>query len=77
MLFNFEANASYTLSSLWTVDYSGIKRCNDLLKYIPWAAGNLTAENKASYEMQDVPSEHISTTTCGITSEISLSILRI
>ena len=52
MLFNFEANASYTLSSLWTVDYSGIKRCNDLLKYIPWAAGNLTAENKASYEMQ-------------------------
>ena len=52
MLFNFEANASHTLSSLWTVDYSGIKRCNDLLKYIPWAAGNLTAENKASYEMQ-------------------------
>ena len=48
MLFNFEANASNTLSSLWTVDYSGIKRCNDLLKYIPWAAGNLTAENKAS-----------------------------
>ena len=52
MLFNFEANASNTLSSLWTVDYSGIKRCNDLLKYIPWASGNLTAENKASYEMQ-------------------------
>ena len=52
MLFHFEAVASYTLSSLWTVDYSGIKRCNDLLKYIPWAAGNLTAENKASYEMQ-------------------------
>lgn len=52
MLFNFEANASHTLSSLWTVDYSGIKRCNDLLKYIPWASGNLTAENKASYEMQ-------------------------
>lgn len=52
MLFNYEANASNTLSSLWTVDYSGIKRCNDLLKYIPWAEGNLTAENKASYEMQ-------------------------
>lgn len=52
MLFNYEANASNTLSSLWTVDYSGIKRCNDLLKYIPWAEQNLTAENKASYEMQ-------------------------
>lgn len=52
MLFNYEANASNTLSSLWTVDYSGIKRCNDLLKYIPWAEGNLSAENKVSYEMQ-------------------------
>ena len=52
MLANYEANASNTLSSLWTVDYSGIKRCNDLLKYIPWAEANLTPENKASYEMQ-------------------------
>lgn len=52
MLFNYEANASNTLSSLWTVDYSGIKRCNDLLKYIPWAEANLTEKNKASYEMQ-------------------------
>ena len=52
MLFNYEANANNTLNSLWTVDYSGIKRCNDLLKYIPWAEANLTAENKASYEMQ-------------------------
>ena len=52
MLFNYEANANNTLSSLWTVDYSGIKRCNDLLKYIPWAEANLTEKNKASYEMQ-------------------------
>ena len=42
MLANYEANANITLSSLWTVDYSGIKRCNDLLKYIPWAEANLT-----------------------------------
>ena len=33
MLANYEANASNTLSSLWTVDYSGIKRSNELLKY--------------------------------------------
>ena len=52
MLFNYEANANNTLSSLWTVDYSGIKRCNDLLKYIPWAEANLTEKNKVSYEMQ-------------------------
>ncbi len=52
MLFNYEANANNTLSSLWTVDYSGIKRCNDLLKYIPWAEANLSEKNKASYEMQ-------------------------
>ena len=52
MLSNYEANSSNTLSSLWTVDYSGIKRCNDLLKYLGWAEANLTAVNKASYEMQ-------------------------
>lgn len=52
MLANYEANASNTLSSLWTVDYSGIKRCNDLLKYLGWAEANLTAANRASYEMQ-------------------------
>ena len=52
MLFNYEADSKNTLSSLWTVDYSGIKRCNDLLKYLGWAEANLTAANKASYEMQ-------------------------
>lgn len=33
-LSNYEADENNTLSSLWTVDYSGIKRCNDLLHYI-------------------------------------------
>lgn len=37
LLFNFEADASNTYASLWTVDYSGVKRCNDLLKYLGWA----------------------------------------
>ncbi len=50
MLANFEADANNTLSSLWTVDYSGVKRCNDLLKYLDWA--DLTASNRASYEAQ-------------------------
>lgn len=51
-LFNYEGDASNTLNSLWTVDYSGVKRCNDLLKYLGYAEDNLTAENKTSYEMQ-------------------------
>jgi len=50
-LFNYEGDANNTLSSLWTVDYSGVKRCNDLLKYLGWGK-NLTDENKKSYEMQ-------------------------
>lgn len=52
MLFNFEADAYNTYNSLWTVDYSGVKRCNDVIKYVGWAEKNLTAENKKSYEMQ-------------------------
>lgn len=51
MLFNYEANENNTLSSLWTVDYSGIKRCNDLLKYLDWGT-DLTEANKKIYEMQ-------------------------
>lgn len=51
-LFNYDGDASNTLNSLWTVDYSGVKRCNDLLKYLGYAENNLTAENKTSYEMQ-------------------------
>ena len=52
MLFNFEANENNTLSSLWTVDYSGIKRCNDLLRYLGWADESVSEANKKSYEMQ-------------------------
>ncbi|MDE5760954.1 MAG: RagB/SusD family nutrient uptake outer membrane protein, partial [Bacteroides sp.] len=51
MLFNYEGNENNTLSSLWTVDYSGIKRCNDVLKYLGWAK-DVTPENNKSYEMQ-------------------------
>lgn len=51
MLMNYEANENNTLSSLWTVDYSGIKRCNDVLKYLPWGT-DLTQENSKLYEMQ-------------------------
>ena len=52
MLFNFEGNENNTLSSLWTVDYSGIKRCNDLLHYLDWADESVTDAAKKNYEMQ-------------------------
>ena len=51
MLFNYEGNENNTLSSLWTVDYSGIKRCNDVLRYIPWGT-DVTSANAKNYEMQ-------------------------
>ncbi|MDO4195148.1 MAG: RagB/SusD family nutrient uptake outer membrane protein [Prevotellaceae bacterium] len=52
MLSNFVADENNTLSSLWTVNYSGIKRCNDLLRYLGWVDTSVTPENKKSYEMQ-------------------------
>ena len=64
MLFNYEGNENYTLSSLWTVDYSGVKRCNDLLKYLDWAT-DVTAENRKTI------------ICCGSTSAMFLSIWRI
>jgi len=53
MLSNYEADANNTLSSLWTVDYSGIKRSNDLLTYLEENdLVDVTPENKKLYEMQ-------------------------
>lgn len=49
-LFNFEADGNNTLSTLWGDFYSGIKRCNDVIKYCSWGGG--TAANRRSYEMQ-------------------------
>ena len=51
MLGNFEADANNTLSTLWTIDYSGVKRCNDCLRYIPWCT-RLSEETAKRTEMQ-------------------------
>lgn len=50
MLFNFEADAENTYASLWTVDYSGVKRCNDLLKYLGWAELSDSARVACEYQ---------------------------
>ena len=49
-LFNFEGDGNNTLGTLWGDFYSGIKRCNDVIKYCSWGGGD--AANRQSYEMQ-------------------------
>lgn len=53
MLFNFEANANYTLGTLWTDFYSGVKRSNDVIKYAEWGRQQgLNKETMDFYEME-------------------------
>lgn len=52
LMMNFEANPENCMSSLWSCEFSGVKRCNDVLTYIGWAAGNISDGNKASWAAQ-------------------------
>ena len=52
LMMNYEALPTNTMTGLWTVAYSGVKRSNDVIKYIGWAGENLTSENAAYYEAQ-------------------------
>lgn len=49
-LFNFEGDGNNTLATLWTDFYSGIKRCNDVIKYCSWGGG--TEDNRNLYTAQ-------------------------
>ena len=49
-LFNFEADGNNTLGTLWGDFYSGIKRCNDAIKYASWGKASPSFCN--SMEMQ-------------------------
>ena len=49
-LFNFEGDGNNTLGTLWGDFYSGIKRCNDVIKYCSWGGG--TDDNRRSLEIQ-------------------------
>lgn len=44
-IFNYQADDNNTLQSLWTVNYSGVKRCNDMLRYSEWV--DMDAKTKA------------------------------
>lgn len=52
-LFNFEGNANYTLGTLWTDFYSGVKRSNDVIKYAGWGrAKGLDEKVMNAYEAE-------------------------
>lgn len=51
LMMNYEVQPTYVMSGLWTVAYSGIKRCNDVLKYLEWAE-DVTEDNAAYYSAQ-------------------------
>lgn len=52
LMMNFEANPENCMSGLWTCEFTGVKRCNDVLTYIGWAADDISDENKASWNAQ-------------------------
>lgn len=52
LMMNYEALPTNCMTGLWTVAYSGVKRCNDVLTYIGWAGDNLTPANATYYEVQ-------------------------
>lgn len=51
LMMNYEALSTNCMSGLWTVAYTGVKRCNDIFTYISWAE-DVTPENAAKYQAQ-------------------------
>lgn len=52
LMMNYEALPTNTMTGLWTVAYSGVKRCNDVMTYLDWAGDNVTETNRAYYKAQ-------------------------
>jgi len=51
MMMNFETIPTKAIAGLWTVAYSGVKRCNDVILYKSWTT-DLTKENEDYYTAQ-------------------------
>ena len=52
LMMNYEALPNNCMTGLWTVSYSGVKRANDVIKYIGWAKDDITSENQKIYEAE-------------------------
>ena len=49
---NYAALPTNCITALWTEEYSGVKRCNDVIKYIGWAKANMTETSQKYCEAQ-------------------------
>lgn len=54
LMMNYEALPTNCMTGIWTDAYSGVKRCNDVLTDLEWAADNVTEENRAYYTAQAI-----------------------
>lgn len=52
LMMNYSALPTNCMTGIWSVAYSGVKRSNDVLKYIGWAGNNLTEKNATYYQAQ-------------------------
>lgn len=52
LMMNYDANPENCMTGLWSDEYSGVKRCNDVLTYLGWAADNISAEKSALWAAQ-------------------------
>ena len=53
LMMNYEAIPTNCMSGLWSDAYSGVKRCNDALKYLDWVTdGKLTDQRRKELEAQ-------------------------
>lgn len=52
-MMNYEAIPTNCMSGLWTTAYSGIKRCNDVIKYNGWGFAPVRTETYAMFDAAD------------------------
>ena len=54
LMFNYSCTPVVCLTGIWSDSYSGVKRCNDVIKYADWVetAGNISASEKSDYVAQ-------------------------
>lgn len=54
LMMNFEATPTICMEALWTDEYTGVKRCNDVMEYIGWAqdADGIDDDTALNYEIQ-------------------------
>ena len=52
LMMNYNANPENCMTGLWTCEYSGVKRCNDVLTYIGYAGDNISGDERDLWTAQ-------------------------